>query len=493
MEIFRYWRRKLGKPLLFGFYGGLGCLMASLLLGELFLSLTALPPTPVRQPQAVVLLIDASGSMDYGKLEEVKAAAMDFVRRQNLSLTETRKNQDSIAVIGFGTDVHVTSSLTSNLREIERAIESVDDGGGTRIDRGLEAGRVELSNSSLPKNLLLFTDGIAEYPDETIAEAKIIKNQGINLIAIATGDADTDFLRELTGDENKVFFANSGSFDLAFQEAEKLIYSQQLVESEESGNYSLIYGTLRIGIWTGLISLGVSFALILGQNHYLHRRLLSPQEATLGLISSLCAGIVAGSIGQLIFTPLANLGFSSLIPRLVGWGILGALVGSGMAFFVPNLKFSRGLMGGLIGGLIGAIAFILISQYSTAIIGRLVGTTILGFFLGLMIALIEQISQAYSLIVHWNEQETTTISLGEKPILLGCSKNAHIYLPQSQGYYPITAKIYIENNQIIMEYDTEYAQVKGMKILKHQLLDRDQRKLGFITLEFHGQTLSKPS
>ncbi|MBL1208724.1 VWA domain-containing protein [Geminocystis sp. GBBB08] len=487
MEIFRNWRRKLGKPLLFGFYGAIGCLVASLLLGELFLSLTALPPTPLRQPQAVVLLIDASGSMDYGKLEEVKTAATKFVKRQNLSIAKTTENQDQIAVIGFGTDVHITSPLTSNLRQIEKAIESVDDGGGTRIDRGLEAGRVELSNSSLQKNLLLFTDGIAESLEKTMEEAQIIKNEGINLIAIATGDADTQFLTELTGDENKVFFANSGNFDTAFQEAEKLIYSQQLVESGESGNYPLIYGTLRIGIWTALISLGVSIALIIGQNHYLHRRLLSPQEATLGLISSLCAGFVAGSIGQLIFTPLANMGFSPIIPRLIGWGILGALVGGGMAFFVPNLKLSRGLIGGLIGGLMGAIAFLLITQYSTAIIGRLVGTTILGFFLGLMIALIEQINRKYSLIVNWNEKEKTTISLGEKPIVLGCAKNAHIYLPQSQGYYPITAKIYIENNQIIMEYDTEYAQVKGMKTLKHQLNDQDKRKLGFVTLEFHHQ------
>ncbi|MGI0483674.1 vWA domain-containing protein [Geminocystis sp. CENA526] len=490
MEILRHWRRKLGKPLLFGFYGGLGCLIASLLLGELFLFLTTLPPTAVRQPQAVVLLIDASGSMDYGKLEEVKTTAIDFVKRQNVSIAQTNKNQDQIAVIGFGTDVHITSPLTSNLRQIESAIESVDDGGGTRIDRGLEAGRLELSNSSLSKNLLLFTDGIAESPHKTIEEAQMIRNEGMNLIAIATGDADTEFLMELTGDENKVFFANSGNFDLAFQEAEKLIYSQQLIESGESGNYNLIYGTLRIGIWTAFISLGVSFALIIGQNHYLHRRLLSPQEAILGLISSLCAGIVAGSIGQLIFTPLANMGFSPLIPRLIGWGILGALVGGGMAFFVPNLKLSRGLIGGLIGGILGSIVFILITQYSTAIIGRLVGTTILGFFLGLMIALIEQISQAHSLIVYWNDREKTTISLGEKPILLGCAKNAHIYLPQSQGYYPITAKIYIENNQIIMEYDTEYAQVKGMKILKHKVFDRDKRKLGFITLEFNQQ---KPS
>lgn len=487
MKIFRNWRRNLPKPLLFGFYGAISCLAVSLLLGELWLSLTVLPPSINRESQAIVLLIDASGSMNYEKLEEVKTAATDFVRRQNLNMAKTQENRDQIAVIGFGSDVNVATPLTSNLTILEKAIASVNDGGGTNIDLALQTGRQELSASNLNKNLLLFTDGIAHSPTETIQEAEIITSQGINLVAIATGDADTEFLSQLTGDEKRVFFANAGNFDQAFQQAEKLIYNQQLVESGESGNYSLIFGTLRIGIWTALLSLGVSIALIMGQNHYLHRRLLSPQEVSVGIIASLSAGFVAGSMGQLIFLSLANMGILALVGRVAGWGILGALVGGGMSFFVPNLKLFRALMGGLIGGILGAISFVFITNYSTVIIGRLIGATILGFFLGLMIALMEQFNRQYYLTVHWNDKEKTTISLGEKPILLGCSKNAHIYLPQSQGYYPITAKIYTENNQIIMEYDTEYAQAKAMKKLKHELKDLDKRKFGFVTLEFNQQ------
>ncbi|BAQ60138.1 hypothetical protein GM3708_544 [Geminocystis sp. NIES-3708] len=38
-----------------------------------------------------------------------------------------------------------------------------------------------------------------------------------------------------------------------------------------------------------------------------------------------------------------------------------------------------------------------------------------------------------------------------------------------------------------MEYDTEYAQAKGMKKLKHILKDKDLRKLGFVSLEFNQQ------
>lgn len=491
MQILRKWRRNLTKPVLFGLYGAMGCLIASLLLGELFLYLTKLPPSLVKQPQAVVLLIDASGSMGNGKLDEVKTAATNFIQRQNLNLAQNRNNQDQIAVIGFGSYANVATPLTSNIRDIEEAIVSLQDGGGTEMGLALETGRKELNNTNLSKNILLFTDGIPSSSSDTIKQAEIIKNEEINLVAIATGGADTNFLTQLTGDSNLVFSANSGNFDQAFKQAEEAIYSKQLIESDESGSYPLIYGTLRIGGWTALLALGASLALIIGQNHYLHRRLLSPQEATLGIMGSLAAGFIAGSIGQLIFMPLATIPVLTLVAKLIGWALVGTLVGGGMSFFIPNLSLNRALIGGVIGGILGATAFLVISNYFTVIIGRLIGAGILGFFIGLMIALMEQINRQTSLIVHWTENEQTTISLGEKPIILGSSKNAHIYLPQSQGYYPITAKIYNENNQIIMQYDVEYGKAKGMKKLRHELKDKDKRKLGLITLEFNHINLLK--
>jgi Ca-activated chloride channel family protein len=484
MQILRKWRRNLAKPLLFALYGAIGCFIASLLLGELWLLFTKLPPSSVKTPQAVVMLIDASGSMSDGKLDEVKTAATKFVQRQNLSVSKAKSDLHQVAVIGFGSNINIATPLTSNLRTIEQAIASLSDGGKTEMSLALETARKEVKQTNLRQNILLFTDGIPNSAYATAQQAEIIRNEQINLVAIATGDADTDFLTELTGDENKVFFTNSGNFDQAFREAEEIIYGKQLVDAGESGDYPLIYGTLRIGGWTSLLALGIALALIMGQNHYLHRRLLSPSELTLGIISSIVAGLIAGSIGQLVYSVSANIPFMAIISRLIGWGLVGTLVGGGMSLFVPNLKFNRGLLGGVIGGVLGAIAFLLISHNSSVVIGRLIGAGILGFFIGLMIALMEQLNRGASLIIHWTKNEKTTISLGENPILLGSSRNAHIYLPQSQGYFPITAKIYTENNQIMMEYDQEYAQAKGMKKIKDKLGDKERRKLGLITLEF---------
>ncbi|MDJ0742166.1 MAG: VWA domain-containing protein [Xenococcaceae cyanobacterium MO_167.B27] len=475
-QLLRRLRRKLSKPLLFGLYGAIGCLIAALLLGELLLYLTKLPPTIEQSPQAVVLLIDCSGSMDGGKLQEVKSAATSFVQRQDLK-------QSQFAVIGFGSNVRLGTSLTSDLPGIESAIANLQDGGGTNMASGLQAATTQLQSTNLTRNILLFTDGQPNSETDTLTTAQFSKNQDINLIAVATGDADTNFLTQLTGDSSLVFYASSGQFEQAFRAAETAIYGKQLVESGDTGNYSLVYSILRIGSWTGLLALGTSLALIVGQNHYLHRRLLTSREGSIGVMGGFAAGLTAGAIGQLIFMPVANIPILEVLGRLVGWTILGTLVGGGISFFMPNLKLNRALQAGAIGGSLGAIGFLFAANILGDVAGRFVGAAILGFFIGLAIALIEQLIRKASLIVHWNPREQTTLSLGEKAIVLGSSNNSHIYLPKSQGFYPITAKIYLENGKIVMQYDQEYGMAKGMKKLRHELKNCDRRKLGNINIE----------
>ena len=468
------WKQKLSKPVLFGLYGAIGCSIAALLLGEALLALTKLPPSIERSPQAIVLLIDASGSMSGGKLTEVKAAATSFVQRQDLS-------KDSFAVIGFGSRVRVGTSLTSDLETIESAIASLADGGGTNMALGLQTAAAQLRSSDFTRSILLFTDGQANLRS-TLAAAQSSQSQNINLIAVGTGDADTNFLTQLTGDSSLVFYASSGQFDQAFRAAEKVIYSKQLVESGDSGDYGLVYGALRVGGWTGLLALGTSLALIVGQNDYLRRRLLTPQEGTIGTLGGLSAGLAAGAIAQLAFTPVANISLLAILGQIVGWAILGTLLGGGMSFFVPNLQRRRALQAGAVGGSAGALGFILAASWAGDLAGRLLGAAILGFFIGLAIALIERIGRQAWLVVHWNAKEQTQISLGSEPIIIGSSDKAHIYLSKAKGFPAITAKIFVEAGTIVMQYD-ERMQERNMKILRHELVDGDRRKLGDLMLE----------
>mgnify|MGYP006426862299 CR=1 FL=1 len=475
-NLFRRLRRTASKPLLFGFYGALGCLIAALLLGEPLLALTQLPPSKQQKPQAVALLIDTSGSMDGEKLREVKQAAKNFVQRES-------SNENKFAVIGFGSNTQIGISLSQNSGDIQQAITNISDGGGTAMGLGINAAIEELQSTSLAKNILLFTDGAPDSARNALQATQQVKGQNINLIAVATGDADVSFLTQMTGDSDLVFYASSGNFDQAFQDAAEVIYSEQLVESSPSGDYGLAYSALRIGSWTSLLALGVALALIMGQNHYLRRRLLSFQQGVIGTGGAIAAGLIAGGIGQLIYTPFANIPTINLIARLSGWTILGTLLGGGMSFVIPNLRRDRALLGGAIGGILGSLGFIATANITGDVIGRLVGAILIGFFLGLMVALIEQLSRKAWLVVSWTPNENTQISLGKEPITLGCAESDHLYLRQDQGYIPQTAKIFTADNKIFMEYNQEYGKMKGMKKLKHELKDGDKRKLGGITLE----------
>ena len=564
------------KPLLFGICGGLGCLLAALILGEVFLHLTKLPPSVEKAPQAIALLIDTSGSMTGGKLPEVKGAAINFVQRQS-------GKQNNLAVVSFNSESQLIAQIGSDQSTITQAIANLVADGGTNMSSGIDTAVAAIQSSSTKnQNILLFTDGQPNSVTATNTSALNARLQGVTIIAVGTGDANTGYLTQLTGDPSLVFFANSGEFDRAFQQAEKVIYGKQLVESGSSGDYNLVYSLLRIGGWTGLLAIGVSLALIAGQNFYLRRRILSPKEIVLGTLAGGIAGVCAGGIGQLLFlstsvfsselvskvfsctllgaivgasfTRLTAKSFSGqklflgalggvigsfghflatailgtlygniaigivcfialgkspwlgtgiiigvlcslslwlipsfpivdLLTRIVGWGLLGICMGGSMSFFIPNLKLSRALLGGTLGGAIGSLGFLAFSFLLGDIAGRLIGAIILGFCIGIMIALLEALSRQTSLIINWGKSEQSKIAIGRTPIVVGSSSEAHIHLPRSQGFPPIVAKIREEEKgKIVMEY-SEAMRERGMKVLRHELKHGDKRKLGDVVLE----------
>ncbi|WP_339382043.1 vWA domain-containing protein [Tolypothrix tenuis] len=572
-------------------------MISAIVLGEPLLAFTKLALSAQQPSQAIVLLIDASGSMAGGKLAEVKSAASNFVQRRNL-------DQDQLAVVSFGLEVKTASPLTTDANTLKNAIATLSEDGGTPMAEGIDKAVGELKSTNLRRNILLFTDGVPNSPSLTNLSAQSARNQRINLIAVATGDADTNYLAQLTGDRSLVFYASSGQFDQAFRNAEAAIY-KQLVESSPTGDYGVLYSALRIGGWTAFLAMGISLALIMGQNSYMHLPLLTLREGSVSTVGSLTAGMVAGASGQLLFVPLTSIpnptilegvmhgsiasalvisimslfipklkkltlskaivfggisgGLSAgawlmtasvlgdffgrlagaivfgicirqiagsvlsliagigviafgqllflpisgisildLIGRIFGWAILGILVGGGTRFFVPNLQLTKALFGGTIGGAIGSIGFLLTAGVFGDIPGRLSGAAILGFCIGWMIALAEQeqLNQEPYLVVHWTQTEQTPYLLGIKPFLIGTSHEANIPLNASEGFTPITAKVYKEGEKIMMQFDQEYASIKKMTKTIHELKVGDKRHLGKILLEVKSksnhQAIQKP-
>jgi Ca-activated chloride channel family protein len=84
-------------------------------------------------------------------------------------------------------------------------------------------------------------------------------------------------------------------------------------------------------------------------------------------------------------------------------------------------------------------------------VGRLLGAALLGFFVGMMIALAEQLAREGCLVAHWSANEKKVISLGPTPVILGSSPEAHIYLPKEKGYLPITATVVLNAGKVEFE------------------------------------------
>src|SRR5262249_42253949 len=150
-----------------------------------------------------------------------------------------------------------------------------------------------------------------------------------------------------------------------------------------------------------------------GQNHHLGRPLLTGRQALMLLGGGLVAGLLAGMVGQSLFGLLAQAHLLPQLGFLAGWLLLGALVGRGVGFVIPNLGARRATLGGAVGGLIGAGAFIGVSGLGD-VVGRFSGAAILGFAIGLMVVLVEVAFRRAWLQITYGPREVGTVNLGTK-------------------------------------------------------------------------------
>lgn len=123
------------------------------------------------QPLDIMLLLDTSGSMR-SVAEKVGAAAHDAL--------STLRSADRVALIGFASDVHLITPLTSDFAEVERSIfvlaRKFSPRGGTRIQDAVRyAGTRFVESSHMEQRrraVLVVTDDLGRPADseKTIIE-----------------------------------------------------------------------------------------------------------------------------------------------------------------------------------------------------------------------------------------------------------------------------------------------------------------------------------
>jgi hypothetical protein len=215
------------------------------------------------------------------------------------------------------------------------------------------------------------------------------------------------------------------------------------------GRFSL-WMVLAIGFWTALLALGMCLALLAGQNQYLGKSFFAPGRIPLVVVifGALAAGFVSGTVGQALFYVFLAIGVGKL-GFLIGWVLLGALLGWGVSFFIPNLDGKKAALAGLGGGLLGALAFLVLSL-AREWLGRFGGAALLGFCIGLMVAVVEVAFRRAWLEVRFSEREVITVNLGPEPVKIGgdsrmCTVWARGASDVALRYWVRDGKVYCED------------------------------------------------
>jgi hypothetical protein len=231
---------------------------------------------------------------------------------------------------------------------------------------------------------------------------------------------------------------------------------------------TLLTTILGTTLWTTILAIGCTTALIMGQNRYLRRPLIDFQSALTGILGGAVSGAISGCLAEGFFQWAQHVGnqnlFLVLLARLLAWTMFGCLIGLGMSFVIPNFGRLPGAASGAVGGGIGAIAFIVAGVLAAGVmlaiggadaaagvgdsLGRCIGMVILGFALGFAIGLAEEATRtAWLQVTYGQSRESVRISLGDQPVCVG-SDNRRCAV-WAQGARAVALKFrYVDGNVI---------------------------------------------
>jgi len=195
---------------------------------------TAVPPTPTAEPSVpvptpepgpiflplllheqcdpatskadVVLVLDASTSMEGAKHAAAIDAARAFVQQMRLP-------DDRVGVVAFNTAGFILSPLSGDSAAVDAAIGSLTLAPGTRIDVGLSLAAGMLSDVGVSPDrsqaVVVLTDGLQfERPELPLQLARTLEDRNVVVFAVGLGtDVDAAYLGQLTSDRGRLFLS----------------------------------------------------------------------------------------------------------------------------------------------------------------------------------------------------------------------------------------------------------------------------------------------
>ncbi len=167
------------------------------------------------------------------------------------------------------------------------------------------------------------------------------------------------------------------------------------------------------------------------------------REATPALLLGGLGGLTGGAVAEAIFQWASRGHFMGvlavLLVRAVGWSLLGVAVGAGCAAHKSSpAKLRNGLIAGALGGLVGGAGFELIKlALGEARPARLLALLVLGFTLGLLMALVEEVFKQAWLLVEAGPMRGKQFILYKRKNTLGASPDCDVCLSKEPSLAPL--------------------------------------------------------
>lgn len=169
-----------------------------------------LPPSSAN-PVYAILVLDTSGSMAGAPIEDAKTAATEFVDLLDMDI-------DRVGLIQFNDAARTLESFSNSRDSVVRGINRLYAGNATNMGEGLTQAYQTIQETPIPPNavrvLLLLSDGIPNVGPDPQAVALQIRNAGFQIVAVALGQADTNYLASLVTDPNEDILSAGTSVEL---------------------------------------------------------------------------------------------------------------------------------------------------------------------------------------------------------------------------------------------------------------------------------------
>ena len=445
-----------------------------------------------QRPVDLVFVLDTSGSMS-GELEGVRNSLTEF-----LGQLEVRKIKGRFGLVTFDTNARLEHPLTADVKEIVAAMKPLfvkgGRGEGDSSLAGLDVAAGLPFQGAARKVVILITDETFDIPDgeifstqQVVAKLKAARIDEIDTVTLSPLTDDYAFLAGAA--PGKVFTMDrygrqSEGLSNLFKDVAISIADSSVLRATGSPGAKVDVALIRknfwpnalqAGLWVGLVCFGIGVAVEAIQQLMLGG-LVRPLPILRTMAISLALGFASGVIAQALYAyALGGVKGVGELPRIVSWVFVGAGLGLSIALAIPNLNSLRAILLGALGGLVASGGFLLVSSLGSEVASRLLGASFLGLFIALAVSIAEAVAREAYLVIHWAKNETSTVNLGSRAVMIGTSGESTVRLSPKTGYPAAVASFELKDGKAVM--------TNHMSRTTHVLKDGNKLTLGTVIVE----------